>query len=410
MSFGAIDNVAARANQFLRLLFLITIAVSLSMTVRAFLISPVPSLLSEALISWALLTVVSVALTWLSYALRRTQTTYHLSGQLLLLIALWGAAVYLLGGAMSSTNAIQLILVALLFLVLPLSHALALLLFMVAIQVVYVLQLIAMHSQHDQHQHFVGMSVSFLIAAVILAAVTYSLRQALERNEKKMAELREEQMRQEQVLAVATASAQMSHELATPLGTLKLWLDELDETENHDLEPIRHPIERMTTLLAELQQTARNIQANEKTSKTIQQLESELKHLIILQYPEHPVQWTLTCSQRIIMVDETLSSALLNLIRNAIQHQQTTQNLTQAVDVESSVTENLWQLRIRNAFHGDPSTLATLGLHIQSSQHGLGIGTLLSHATLERFHGHLSLSTKDGFVEQRVEIPLAAGA
>jgi len=157
--------------------------------------------------------------------------------------------------------------VALLFLVLPFLQTAALLICIFTFQLAYVLQLIAMHSQHDQHQHFMGMSASFIIAALILATVTYSLRKNLERNEKKISALREEQLRQEQVLAVATATAQMSHELATPLNTLKLWLDELNDTQNQDLEPIPHPIERMSLLLAQLRETAANMKEHEKPFK-----------------------------------------------------------------------------------------------------------------------------------------------
>lgn len=402
------DSVTKRANQFLRVLFLVTIAVSIGMTFRAYLSPPAHAVLSADFVFWGLLTLVTVALTWGSFFLRRTQTPHHLTWQLLMLIGVWGWAVLLLGGAMSSANAIQLILVALLFLVLPLRHALILLFFIFAFQILYIFQLLSEFSQHDQHQHFMGMSASFLISAVILALVTYSLRIALERNEQKIAALREEQLRQEQVLAVATATAQMSHELATPLSTLKLWLDELDEAQSHDLKPIRPPIERMSNLLDDLRQTAVNIQQNKQTLKSIREIEQELTALIILQYPEYPIQWELSQSEHALEVDATLTSALLNLIRNAIQHSQNLVQPSPPVQVRSGVTENHWQLVIRNAFSGEQPNLATLGVHIQPSQHGLGIGTLLSHATLERFNGRLSLSANNNVVEQRVELPLHA--
>jgi len=76
-------------------------------------------------------------------------------------------------------------------------------------------------------------------------------------------------------------------------------------------------------------------------------LETELKALIVLQYPESSVKWQLSGSDRQLAVDATLTSAILNLIRNA--------------------------------FQGEQPNFETLGLHIQPSQHGLGIGTLQQH-------------------------------
>lgn len=406
------DNVTARANQFLRILFFVTIAVAIGMTLFAFAHPPAHAALSADFVFWGLLSLLSVGAAWMSYFLRRTQTPHMVSWQLLILCGIWGWAVLLLGGAMSSVNAIQLILVAFAFLVVPLPHSIGLLVFIFAFQFVYLYQLMADHSHHAQHDHFIGMSMSFLLAAIILAVVTYSLRMALERNKQKMAALREEQLRQEQVLAVATATAQISHELATPLNTLKLWLEELNEQNDTQLQqslhPIRPSVEHMTTLLTELRETAHNIQHNKRTTTDVGHVEQTLKKMIVLQYPEHAVTWHLTEAQNRLAVDATLTSALLNLIRNAIQHQQGLGEANEPVHVHSALTDTHWLLTIRNRFSGEQSQLHTLGLTVQPSEHGLGIGTLLSHATLERFHGRLRVSAQEGTIEQYVELPLQA--
>src|SRR5690554_5842678 len=57
-------------------------------------------------------------------------------------------------------------------------------------------------------------------------------------------------------------------------------------------------------------------------------------------------------------------------------------NLTDAaqqIEVLSSVTATQWIVVIRNAFQGEQPNFETLGLHIQPSQHGLGIGSLQQH-------------------------------
>jgi len=72
-----------------------------------------------------------------------------------------------------------------------------------------------------------GMWLSFALAAVMITFFVAKMAEGLRRQEQLRAERREEGMRDQQLLAVATQAAGAAHELGTPLATMSVLLKEL---------------------------------------------------------------------------------------------------------------------------------------------------------------------------------------
>lgn len=400
------QNIEQGTNSMLKGLFLISLALSVF---TMFYLLLHQSLWSAA---WFLLTISALLATLVGYYLQYIKHPQQLLLQFCLLITLWGVMIAHAGGAMSSTNALQLILVALIYFSLPLQQALLASAFMLAFQAYYLYNLLSVPNEHEHQAHFIGMSLSFILAAVILAFVTSTLKKALANRQNELAALREEQLRQEQIMALATATVQITHELATPLNTLSLWVDEISEGQQATPEYIAQitpPLQRMQSLLNDLRSTAQAIHEDRFTYFALPNLLLSLKNQVNLQFPTAQVQWQFTSEHtQQLLADHSLLPALLNLIRNAIQH---TFSTSTPIEVQSTIKEtsgqSYWHLSIENKAPKIPTeVLQLLGRSAIQSEQGLGIGTLLSHATLERFGGTLNLYYQQETLTQSVCLPV----
>jgi hypothetical protein len=72
-----------------------------------------------------------------------------------------------------------------------------------------------------------GMWLSFALAAALITFFVARMAEQLRRQEQLQAQRREESMRDQQLLAVATQAAGAAHELGTPLATMSVLLKEL---------------------------------------------------------------------------------------------------------------------------------------------------------------------------------------
>lgn len=335
--------------------------------------------------------------------------------RLIVLTVLWSTALAVSGGAENAANALQLLLIAAAFLVLPQTRAWIIFTLVMLVQLTFITVLLAEHSQHAMHggqSHYLGMSLSFAVAACLLALAISKVQRSLLKQHARVQQMREDQLRQEQILAMGTASAQITHELATPLATLVLSYDELaGEQPTHPLvREFARPLTQVKELLASLRTVAEQIQHQRGHLFTIAGLEKQLRLQVSLHFGQARVDWQLSGSESELMADLTLIPAILGLIRNALSYSSAEQ-----IAVRSQCDGQIWTLHIENEV--SPLTqerlqaLKKLGYKAVKSDQGLGVGVLLSHATLERFSGSLRITANDDrlFI-QSVQLPLQSAS
>jgi len=249
------------------------------------------------------------------------------------------------------------------------------------------------HMHHmDMELHFKGMWANFVLSVFIVVMVVMAMAKQLRVKEQSLAKVREKQLKNEQLIALGSAAAQATHQLATPLGNINLLFEELKE--DYPDHPALLDMGNAITICKEQldlfrAQTERfKSSASCSVQSTLAILE-ELEILMALQFPE----------QRLIMEevvdtfvsdDPMLIPALLNVLANAAQAN--TKTNAKEIILQSSNQKGTWELSITDYGPGvDPKKMERLGHTIVKSDSGLGMALVLSHASIERLKGTIRL-------------------
>lgn len=273
------------------------------------------------------------------------------------------------------------------------------------------LMLIASDRGHSQaigfNLHILGMWFNFLVSAGLITWFVVKMASALRQQQRQLAALREATLRDEQIMAIATQAAGTAHELGTPLSTMTIMLKDMAEEES---DPARR--KEFQTLLSQLalcRDSLRQLvsKSDPLAGKQDASLAEFIDHLLDrwqLLKPEVAMQVRRAEQEDQIMLQETegLQQAIINLLNNAAEVSD------EAVGIETQVHANQWTLEITDRGPGITNTLRQqLGSSLYSSKEsGLGMGFLLSHATIERLGGRVHLDpAPGGGTLTRIEFP-----
>ncbi|MBY6185107.1 sensor histidine kinase [Marinobacter hydrocarbonoclasticus] len=330
-----------------------------------------------------------------------------LFSQLLLDTLFWGAWLHFSGGATNAFVTLLLMPVAIAAVLLPLRQALV-----IAALTCLAYSLMMLTMPHDAHMHgaqmaahYLGMWLNFLLSCAVLLSVVAVMAHRRREQEQELARLREAQLRQEHLLALGTASAQLAHQLATPLSTLTLLHEEA--LEHHPDSPylpqMNGPLQLCQQSLNGLRQTSERLRNDTPEPQPLEQLLQGVKSQLKLLLPQVELDLEMQSSPLLLSGDPALQPALLSLAYNGAQAslRQGSERLALEVAREADGIT----LILRDWGPGLGPIQDKLGRErVQSCS--LGVGLLLSHATFERLGGSLRLSNHaDGGAEARVWLP-----
>lgn len=256
--------------------------------------------------------------------------------------------------------------------------------------------------------HLWGMAVNFGVSALVFVAVLTQLAAARDAREREIARLREQAARAEGILGVATHAAAMAHALNTPLGTLTLMLDDLAE-DSVDRPPLHADIQRARAVVAVCRDQVRKLvheahPDNHAREPLVAYVDSVIARWELLR-PSMRLARDIELPDLSIRADPALAHLLQALLDNAAD-----------ASAEKSRTDLALHLRVADHAligaifdHGGSALeLRPLGtLFASSKSDGLGMGLALSHATVERYDGELSLQAGDDGAITRFRLPLA---
>lgn len=241
--------------------------------------------------------------------------------------------------------------------------------------------------------HVSGMWFNFAASVGVVVFFVLRLRDQLRQQESELAAYREENLRNEQVVAVALVAASTAHELATPMSTLAVLNESLlaqDKGEHREsLELMQTQIERCRSLLKELSHTAQAGSSGRRivASEYLVRLAEEWRLL----RPSVNIHssWPAGLAAPLIKPPASLDQALINLLNNAADVS------AEQVHIEGKIANAGLQLDILDNGPGPAPALRALAQPGHSTRDGLGIGLFLSNASIEHLGGQVTLSERE---------------
>ena len=271
-----------------------------------------------------------------------------------------------------------------------------------------------MHTRPRETLLIYGMWLSFAMAAAIITFFAAKMAEELRRQEQLRAQRREEDMRDQQLLAVATQAAGAAHELGTPLATMSVLLKELRQ-EHRDTPALQDDLallqEQVKLCKDTLQQLVRAAEADRRQAveeqTAVEWLEITLNRWHLMR-PEATYRYQ--CLGRgtppRLMPPADLTQALLNLLNNAADA------CPDELDIRLDWDPQWLVLSILDHGAGVPLAIAEqLGRPFFTTKgKGFGLGLFLSQASVTRAGGTVKLyNHEDGGTLTELRLPRAYG-
>lgn len=258
--------------------------------------------------------------------------------------------------------------------------------------------------------HIIGMWLNFVLSTLLITYFVLRMAKALGRRNAELAAIREQQLRDEQLLGIATLAAGTLHELATPLATMTLLTDELSHSAKGNPE-IVDDVNLLAQQLARCKLSLQNLtHAAEQSSDQLQRvaideyLSKVLTHWHLLK-PGIPLVNSTDSIDGFIRVDSTFEQAIINLLNNAAEASPDGKGISVLAKKES----NILTIHIRDHGAGIDISAGNLGKPFVSTRgEGRGLGLFLSNATIERLGGDVMLQPHcDGGTLTTITLPCA---
>ena len=280
---------------------------------------------------------------------------------------------------------------------------------------VYYIPLPHNHQDMDSafNTHVMGMWLGFVISAVVVAYFVVKMAEAVRSRDELLAQVREEILRNERIVALGTQAAGAAHELGTPLSTMAVVIGELQ----HDADASPAELRESLTLLDEQVRSCKRILdkimltaqgSGTSTLQTADDLMAEVLDEWQLLRPTANYQYNSSPQPAPrISVDVTLRAALMNLLNNAADAS------PQAIEINALWDSANFILKIHDNGTGLSNEVALKAgsAFFTTKPEGRGLGLFLANATLERMGGTVRLFNREhGGATTELTLPVTGAA
>jgi two-component system sensor histidine kinase RegB len=356
-------------------------------------------------------------LTAIRLRLAREISDSELFAQFTVEVLAFTALLYLSGGASNPFAPFYLLPLVLTAMALPVGYAWA----MIALTVLsyslltrFYVPLPEIHAGHGEPRgaglHDLGMWTGFVFSALLIGGFAVRMGRSVRERDRRIAELHEQRLQQEHLLALGTLATGAAHELGTPLATLAVVLKDTEAAEplgSSRLTLLREQVARCKGILGSLTASTGVLRA--ESGQAIG-LEHWLQGLCARwQRDRAGVQAEISFDgprpAPCLVVEQTLEHAIINVLNNAADAS------PQAVRVQVRWTAEDLMLEVCDRGSGlAPELQGRVGTPgLTTKPDGLGLGLFLSLHTLRRFEGEVQLADREGGGTCcRVRLPLAS--
>lgn len=268
-------------------------------------------------------------------------------------------------------------------------------------------------AQHhsDLNWHVLGMWLNFALSAVLISYFVVRMASAVRQQQDELNRRREEDLRDEQLLAVATLAAGTAHELGTPLSTMKVLLADLRqdallrEAYGEDLDLLYRQVNHCADILTRLRARSDLSQLHQPALMPAKDYCVRLLDHWQLLRPE--INPTINLAPQLAEVQvrfhATIEQAIINTLNNAADANP--DNLT--IQASSQGSNLIWQVDDRGQGLPEAARKAAGKTLFSSKPDGMGLGLFLTHASIKRYGGTVVLSPRpEGGTSTVITLPL----
>lgn len=250
-----------------------------------------------------------------------------------------------------------------------------------------------MMSAEQPNWHIMGMWLNFGLSALLITWFVTRMASTLRVQQAELAAIREQRLRDDQLLGIATLAAGTVHELGTPLSTLAILAEDLTQQGaapaalQEDLALLARQVERCKQIVQNLSRAAA-----QQHSGVLQKIPAAdyvrdvLTHWQLLQ-PAVPLTMYPAPLPVTIRADATLEQALINLLNNAAEAS------PQGIEAGAGLNAaNELYFTIRDFGAGVMLAPEQAGKPFVSTRgEGRGLGLFLARAAVQRLGGRVTL-------------------
>ncbi len=317
------------------------------------------------------------------------------------------ALLYFSGGSTNPFVILYLLPLALTAAALPAAYAWAMAAVSIACYTLLMFYYIPLPQSHagdhdDFGLHVLGMWLGFVLSAGLIAWFAVRMAETRRSRDRLLAQVREDELRNERIVALGTLATGAAHELGTPLSTMAVLTKELDQDAGatpamrDNLRILREQIDRCKSILSTLSVSAGASRAEGGGRLPLENyLEEILQNWRTTRLGvsvRHRFEGPRPSPE--IVAEQVLSQAIVNILNNAAD-----------VSPENIEITGLWdehELELKICDRGGglaPDAAHAAGqlfFTTKAPGQGLGLGLFLAHATLRRFGGKVQLYNREG--------------
>ena len=266
--------------------------------------------------------------------------------------------------------------------------------------------------------HLVGMWVIFVVSAVLITVFISAMATAVREREHHLAEARENELRNEQLVAIGTLAAGTAHALGTPLSTMAVILNDLDEHEQdqlgsdsvrQDIGLLREQVGRCKHSINQLIRYYHKENPGAREEVTLERFAADIKDYILNMHPSARVEFDLEAGPETpLQVEPSLRHAVINIIENGIKAAHREVRVRYALDREDA---GRLLISIADDGPGIPTeVLERIGEPFVSRRKGsMGLGIFLANAALRQAGGTIEMfNQRAGGAMTLIRLPLAS--
>jgi two-component system sensor histidine kinase RegB len=428
--FGTLSQTTLNKN-LQRLFFLrcITIAIQSLTFASTYWIFNIPLPWTEIITTLLLLSILNFV-TWVR--LRRSFSVSNIEFFLQILIDVFAlsALLYFNGGSTNPFVSLYLLPLTITAAVLPWVYTWLMAATTIGLYSLLLFHHVPLPHDHNEHVsefdlHVSGMWLAFVLSTTLISWFVVKMSGSIRERDKELSEIREQALRDEQLIALGTMAAGAAHELGTPLATMAIVSKEIqnDHIDNQDLQKnmgiLRDQITQCKHTLTELLADAGQSRTEDASGQAVDLFLQDILEKWRLMRPT--VKFTYVCNGDFpapsIINMQPLSQSILNLLNNAADASVETNiiNSSTGISVENIIINSNWNkkelhleiLDFGKGLSEEALKRAGQAFFTSKDEHGFGIGLFLANANIERYGGsvHLTNYEKGGACTQ-VILPL----